>query len=78
VIGCETAGKRTRFGKLQKEIGDKRRGGRRLWWKRSDEVGTLGMGHDGILKELIPSARWKRKQQNGDGTKVRDELLHYT
>ena len=45
---------------------------------KGDEVGKLEMGHGGILKELIPSARWKRKQQNGDGTKVRDELLHYT
>jgi hypothetical protein len=45
--------------------------GRRLWktWK---------IGHDDILKESIPPAQGKREQQNGDGTKVRVEPLHYT
>ena len=35
---------------------------------------TWKIGHDGILKELIPPAHGETKTANGGGTKVRDEV----
>jgi len=50
-------------------------GGRGVWdGKGATRSKTWKIGHDGILKELIPPAQGETRTANGDGTKVRDEV----